>query len=427
MAVAAVLAAGGSPARAEEGDRVKEVEKRIEALAREVSRLLAGEEGEGEGRTAAPPGLAPAAAGVYRVDQGASIGGYGEMLYENFSAKREDGAASGKKDQADLLRGIVYVGYKFDDRFLFNSEIEIEHASSGKAGEVSLEFAYVEGRITENAGLRAGLLLVPLGFVNELHEPPVLLGARRPEIEQRIIPSTWRENGIGAFGSAGRFSWRACVVNGMDGAGSGPSTAAGYDAAGLRGGRQSGSKALAEDLAVAARVDVEPAGGLLAGAAIYRGGAGQSNVTPSGAAIEATTTIAEAHFDWRRGPARIRGLLVEAWVDDAALLNEFKGLAGNAGVGERMRGFYLEGGWDLFAGRGGEAELVPYARYERLNTQEEVPAGYSVNPARETSVVTAGLAWRPVVQVVARVEGQWHRNEADTGVNQGAFQVGYLF
>jgi hypothetical protein len=138
-------------------------------------------------------GFGPAAAKVYKIQQGVSIGGYGEVLYENFAAERENDTASGVTDQFDALRAIVYVGYKFNDRLLFNSELEWEHGTTSQGGEASIEFAYLDYMLTPNFGFRGGLLLPPMGLVNELHEPPIFLGTTRPATEQAIIPSTWRE------------------------------------------------------------------------------------------------------------------------------------------------------------------------------------------------------------------------------------------
>ena len=104
----------------------------------------------------------------------------------------------------DALRTVLYVGNRFSDDWLLNTELEFEHgttdASSGTTdgeGSVSVEFAYLEHLVNENHAVRGGLLLVPMGLVNELHEPTVFLGARRPEVERLILPTTWRENGLG--------------------------------------------------------------------------------------------------------------------------------------------------------------------------------------------------------------------------------------
>ena len=211
---------------------LREIQRQIEALTLELEALRLGTDIVSRADTTVL-GFGPAASKVYGVQEGVSIGGYGEFIYENFSGSREDSSDSGKIDKADALRGIVYVGYKFDERFLFNSEIEFEHASTGQAGSASLEFAYLDYRLTQSFGFRGGLLLSPMGLVNELHEPPIFLGAKRTETESRIIPTTWRENGLGIFGQAGSFGYRFYLMNSLDAVGGGSSKAAGFKASGL--------------------------------------------------------------------------------------------------------------------------------------------------------------------------------------------------
>ena len=117
--------------------RIREMEEQFEAITREIERLSLGRE-----VVVADTGIlgfGPGASKVYKVEQGLSIGGYGEFLYENFAADRENGDPSGKSDQVDALRAIFYVGYKFNDRILFNSEVEFEHGSTSQSGSASLE------------------------------------------------------------------------------------------------------------------------------------------------------------------------------------------------------------------------------------------------------------------------------------------------
>ena len=181
---------------------IGELERRLDLLADEVERLRSGEPTQELSQTDARAlGLAPSAAATYERGPGVSLAGYGEMLYENFAAEDEAGLPSSKGTQFDFLRAIVYAGYRFNDKFLFNSEIEVEHSN-----EIFVEFAYVDYRAYENIGLRAGMLLVPMGLVNEFHEPTVFLGAERPVTERSIIPSTWRENGAGVYGAFDRVA-----------------------------------------------------------------------------------------------------------------------------------------------------------------------------------------------------------------------------
>ena len=395
-----------------------ELEAKVDALTEEMEKRRLGSAFQpvGESRH----GLGPAASKVYDVDRGVSIGGYGEMLYESFESTRDDGSRSSKKDQLDFLRGVLYFGYKFDDRILFNSELEFEHASTGKDGEVSFEVAYVDFLLREEANLRAGLMLVPMGFVNEMHEPTTFLSARRPEVERRIIPSTWRENGVGLFGAAGKVSYRAALLAGFD--------SSGFDAgSGLRGGRQSGSVSLAEDLAFVARVDAEPLPGLLLGASGYTGHSGQDAKTLAGDEIEGKVTLWDVHAQYQNRGLFLRGLWTEGRIGDAAEINEANGLTGDDSVGSKLNGWYAELGWDVLAHRETDQELTPFVRHEDFDTQASVPAGVLRDRANDRQILTLGVAYKPHPQVVIKADWQDWDNGAGTGNDQYNLAVGYNF
>jgi len=399
-----------------EDDRLAEIERQIEILATELESLRIGEAAVKADESLY--GLGPAASKVYRVDKGVSIGGYGELLYQNFSSTLEDGSTNTKIDQLDFLRAVVYFGYKFNDKFILNSEIEFEHASTDKSGSASVEFAYVDYMWRKPVNVRAGLVLLPMGFVNELHEPTVFLGAIRPATETRIIPTTWRESGMGIFGDLGPFSYRTYVVNGLD--------AGGFTAAGLRGGRQKGSKAKAEDFAWTGRIDYVGMPGLLVGLSGYFGDSGQG-LTDEDGTIDVPTSIVEGHIDWRWKGLEIRFLAARAGLDDVARLNDALSITGADSIGEESVGEYFQAGYDVFTWRKGKSQLIPYLRWEKLNTQEEVPDGFSANPATDTTIRTLGIEYKPITQLVVKVDYQDTSNKADTGFSQFNVGMGYVF
>lgn len=399
-------------------EQLKELERRIDLLAAEIERSRT------EGATEEAPvkgakGLAPAASKVYGKSRGVSLGGYGEAVYENFAKEREDGSASGRTDQFDYLRQILYVGYKFSDKVLFNSEIEFEHASTGKGGEVSVEFGYVEYQPSRRFGLRAGMLLVPMGFLNELHEPPIFHGSKRPEVETAIVPSTWRENGAGLFGEASAFQWRACVVSGL--------SSSGFSSSGIRGGRQSGARSRSENFALTGRLDVTGIEGLLAGASFFTGKSGQG-ATQDGLGIGGRVTLWDVHLQYERRGLHVRLLGAKGRIEDAALINKKNALIGSKSVGTGQYGWYVEAAYDLMtlipAGRW---SILPFLRYEKLDTQDGVPEGFLEDPATHRSVLTTGVSVKPLPNVVLKADFQRHRNKARTGVDQFNLAVGYLF
>ena len=379
-----------------------ELRSQIGSLADEVERVDLGDVFPAIGDSVY--GLGPAASKVYQVDQGISIGGYGETLFRFYN--------SDKTNEFDQLRTIIYIGYKFNDNWVVNTEIEFEHASTDAEGGASVEFATVDYLHNDPLNIRAGLVLIPMGFLNELHEPQTFLAATRPETESRIIPSTWRENGVGIFGGAGGFDYRAYVVNGLDGEG--------FSEKGLRGGRQRGSKAKAEDLAVVARLDWTDTPGVTVGGSVYMGNSGQANDDLGSTA----TSIYELHAEaqWRGVWARALG----AWatVDDVARINAANGFGPANSVGEELAGAYVEVGYDLLSLMDAEsrASVSPYVRLESVDTQAETPSGLT-NPDNDFDVFTVGVNFKPIPQVVFKAEIQ----QFDPGDDSVNLSVGYAF
>jgi hypothetical protein len=404
---------------------VEELRRQIDVLTREIENLksAAPEKAPEAKGNRGSFGLGPAASKIYGVTRGVSIGGYGEAIYQNFDRKRDDGERSEQTDTIDLTRAVFYFGYKFDEHFLFNSEIEYEHATTGEGdeekGEVSVEFAYLDYLVRPEVNLRAGLVLLPVGFVNELHEPPVFLGARRPDVEDRILPSTWRELGLGVFGDAGPFSYRAYVVNGLDSAGLEAEEP-------LHEARQGGSNASAEDFAVTGRLDFVGVPGLLVGASGYTGSSAQGREV-EGNSFDGRVTLWDAHAEWRWRGIQARALTARGTIGDAAEINAFNGLSGDESVPRKFKGSYVEAGYDVLFPRGGRASLVPFARWERYNTQESVPAGFVANPENDVRLWTLGLQFRPIPQVVVKLDYQDYKNEASTGVDRWNLALGWLF
>lgn len=408
--------------------RLKDLERKVEILSRELETQKTGSAIPAAAEKGVQ-GLAPAASKVYTVKSGLSIGGYGEMAYENFAAKLEDGTYSPKHNTVDFVRQILYLGYKFNDWIVFNSEIEWEHGkASGEQtvtktgpnvtdvkqkdpGEVSVEFAYLDLMFSKGFNLRAGMMLVPMGFTNELHEPPTFLGVKRPFTEQQIIPTTWRENGVGVHGEAGPVSYRVYVMNGLDGSK--------FGKAGIRGARQNGGKAVAESLAFVGRVDMAPLPGFTFGASVYNGNSAQNDNTTA-----ITTRIVEGHAEYR-----FRGLQTRALY--ALQTNSEEGLlAASATVkalGKRQFGGYMEAGFDVLSLTGSKHALIPFLRWERLNTQQDVVTGVTRDLSLDQTYKTFGLVYKPIPQVAFKADFQKATNGKKTGRDQFNLGVSYYF
>ncbi len=342
-------------------------------------------------------GFGPAAAQVYKLGRGTRIAGYAEAFYRN---QIGDAAGDGT-DTADMLRAVLYVGHKFSNKLVFNSEIEFEHATTGgaNAGSVSVEFAALDYLWRDELGFRGGLLLVPMGLLNETHEPPFFYGVSRPEVETVIIPSTWRENGAGIFGRVGEsLEYRLYAVNGL--------RAAGFTSAGLRGGRQNGNRVAADDFAAVARIDTTPLPGLLLGGSFYRGNAGQDQSAGANDLPSAATTIWELHAQYEAGGMHLRALFAEANVGSAGRLSQALTLAAGAPVAERMLGGYGEVAYDILplVLPGTELSLEPFVRFEYVDTQHDVPTGFTRDGANRRRIWVPGISFRPHPNVVLKLD-----------------------
>lgn len=422
-----------APVAAQQADsaELERVKRQVEALSAQLEALQLGEDVV-KPADSSVHGFGPAASKVYRASQGVSIGGYGEFVYENYAATREDGEdrAHTVRDQLDALRAILYVGYKFNEKWLLNTEIEFEHASTGQGGEVSVEFAYLDYLASPHLGVRAGMVLVPMGFVNELHEPTTFFGTTRPLTESTIIPTTWRENGAGIFGDIGDFSYRAYVINGLDAVGGGSSKASGFSAAGLRGGRQKGARAIIETPALVARVDYSSTlvPGLLLGGSIYTGDSGNNyRASADAEPLDVPTTIYEGHAQLNALGFDLRGLYAKATLDGVAELNAARTLTGAAQVGEELQGWYVEAGYDVLRSLGTAHQLKPYVRYESLDTQAALPEAVTSPLSTERTALLLGAQWQPITQIVLKGDYQILKNQAETGVNQFNLALGYIF
>ncbi len=161
-----------------------------------------------------------------------SIGGYGELHYNDLENRLDDGD---DLEQIDFHRLVFFFGYEFNENIRFISEIEYEHADTGSNGAVEVEQAYVEFDLNESTRARGGLFLVPVGIINETHEPPTFYGVERNPVENRIIPTTWWVGGASVSGEfAQGFSYDAALHEGLN-------TSADDDYA-IRAGRQKTSE-----------------------------------------------------------------------------------------------------------------------------------------------------------------------------------------
>ena len=329
LAIAATLAS--SAVRADEAAlkaEIAELRAQIAEMKAQMKEIAAQNKAASTSTTAAMPAPAPAqtdiAARVDRLEQTVAtqaeassettLFGYGEITYN-----RPTHAAN--QTQADLARAVLGWSHRFDERTRMAAEFEVEHAvaSADDSGEAEIEQFYVERQFTDRVGGRAGLMLVPIGLLNEHHEPTQYYSVFRNLVETAIIPTTWREGGLALYGGTDSgLHWNVGVTTGFNLAKWDPSSNEGRESP-LGSIHQELQQASARDLSQYVSVNYDGVPGLQLGGTVFTGKAGQG--TEDFAAPNARITLWEAHARWQPGPFDLSALYSRGTISDTEALN----------------------------------------------------------------------------------------------------------
>ena len=321
------------------------------------------------------------------------IGGYGELHYNNLDG--EGGAAD--KDEIDFHRFALFLDHTFNERTRFFSELEVEHsnAGEGKKGEIELEQAYVEYDLNENHRAKAGLFLVPVGIMNETHEPPAFYGVERNSVEKDIIPATWWAGGAALSGQlGGSFAYDLAVHEGLS-----TTAAKSYKP---RDGRQKTSEARGKNLAYTARVKWTGLPGVELGVALQH----QTDITQGLDATAGSANLYELHGVLNKGPFALRALYAQ-WNLDGN---------GPAAIGaDKQNGWYIEPSYKL------SEQWGVFARYSLWDNK----AGDNIGSKKKQ--IDTGVSFKPHPDIVLKADYQ--RQDNDDGKNQNGVNlgVGYQF
>ena len=332
---------------------------------------------------------------------------YGEI---NYSRPRRDSSAT----QADVARFVLGFQHRFDEKTKVVAELEVEHAvtSATDKGEVAVEQVYVEHRLNDTFGARAGLFLIPLGLINQNHEPHTFYGVNRPTVETAIIPSTLREAGIQLFGEHDNgISWSAGITTGFDLTKWDPLNAESIESP-LRTLHQEGQLAKSKDLSLFAAADWRGIPGLRIGAGFTTGKAGHG--TASFAAKDARTTLADIHAQWTPGAWDFAAVYARGTISGAGALNQT--LAGAPYlVPKSFDGWYGQAAYKIRLN--GDYRLSPFVRFERINTGrgfDGVLAGLNANAYETESIWTTGLNFNIAPTVVLKADYQRYKIVKDS-------------
>jgi len=356
-----------------------------------------------------------------RLSRKTSVGGYGELHLNTF--KPEDTPA---RSVLDLHRLVLFIAHNFNDRFRFYTELELEHALVADSGGVTVpgsfqvEQAFIDWRILKGTSealyLRGGVILVPMGIINQWHEPPIFHGVERPLVDRVIIPTTWREGGIGIWGEPIEgLRYEFYVMGGLDATGFSGAT-------GLRGGRLAATQVTLNGPAFSGRLEWEPTLGMVVGIAPYFGLAGPRD-------LDINVRVGGVAADWRirRKGFESRAVLVYFHVSDTDVLRlpppgETDPVSD---VGHSLFGVYGEIAYNVIYYVDTAMELLPFVRLDYFDTtfNERDPA--FDRPA--FLVPTVGLSYRPIQQVVFKFDYQAVRPSTGISENRWNVGIGWMF
>jgi hypothetical protein len=401
------------------------VEDKLQILQQEIDDLKA------QARRAAPPVQQPAAPDSqdYSSPLGRSLGlasggtnitGYGEMGYSKF---RQRGNAT-----ADLERFVFGFNHRFDERLSFHSEVEIEHAvvSSGDSGEVAIEQAWLNYKVGDAANVKGGLFLIPLGILNETHEPPTYYGVTRNQVETRIIPTTWRELGAGVHGVVAEgLGYDVGITTNFDsGKLDDPTT-------GIRSGHQEGQLAHARNLAAYGALNYRRPG-LLVGGGVFTGDTGQNGASnPALQAVAARLTLWDVHAQYRVAGLDLQALYAAGSLGDPDRLNAAilsRAIANGTtpfAVPKTFKGGYVQAAYHVY--KRGNFDVAPFVRYERIDIkqQEDLANGQPQDPNNIERVKTFGVNFWVHRQVVLKADIQ--RYQTDKSQDRFELGLGFMF
>lgn len=332
-----------------------------------------------------------------------TIGGYGEVHYNQTLDK--DTRYNGK---LDVHRLVMLLGYNFSEKVQFVAEIEYEHVS-----EVYIEQAFLQYRLNQLIQFRAGLMLIPMGIINEYHEPTTFNGVERPLIDGKIAPTTWREIGFGITGSylPASLKYQLYVVNGFNGY-DGSAKLSGAN--GFRSGRQKGAESYISSPNLTGKIEYYGIKGLNIGLSGYFGKTqstlynklDKNDATAVSQADSSVVGINMIGVDTRYtlGNWQLRGQFYYAGISNSANYNHFAG----SDLGSALNGYYIEAAYDLLgSNQKVEAGLIPFIRYEAYNTQASMEGNLPASKTNEVQAITTGITWRMTQGAVFKTDLQF--------------------
>lgn len=340
-----------------------------------------------------------------------TLGAYGEVVYNQ--PESDNG-------NLDVRRLVTLLSYQFNDKVQFFSEIEFEHVK-----EVFVEQAFISYNFARNINFRGGLMLIPMGIINEYHEPTTFNGVNRPGMDHDIVPTTWREIGVGFSGriNSASLNYQAYIFNGFQSTEEDGTGLLGGKS-GLRGGRQKGIESTVNKPNFSVKLDYYGILGLRLGLSGYFGRTEAPDQIDkvAGADINVSMLGLDARYAYKRFSAR--GQLIYASLSDTEEYNDYTG----RDLGSALSGWYTEAAFNLLSAQK-KQKLIAFTRYENYDTHASTKNGLAKNRAYDRQDVTFGLSYHIAEGVVFKSDYQIFFNalENNTAKKQLNFGIGFWF
>ncbi|MBN2815184.1 MAG: hypothetical protein JXQ67_00765 [Campylobacterales bacterium] len=350
--------------------------------------------------------LGQAASKVYHSNSTVSIGGYGEYKFKKYKDFKNYASTTANetrnKAEYNIVRFVPYIGFKFNDWVVMNTEIEFEDGGARSDNEKNykyaiVEFSYLDFLIEEEFALRVGHILTPFGLTNLNHEPVSFLTTERPVVEIWIIPSTWHTNGLLAHGKIEDFEYYAGIITSPD---AGGFTEGRFIQQGRLGARQ-----FTDDVSFVARASYNVTPALNVGASfMYGGSTVQSESRPgvttgNSSDAEITMMMAEAHLSYKEN-----GFDIQALATYGSLGGDVTQLSSDIGqsISESVNGQYITFGYDVLSSFSTTHKLYGVAEVERLDMDATGVTQYVDN--NRFYDYTGGIAYYPDPKVVIKAD-----------------------
>jgi hypothetical protein len=394
---------------------------------------------------------------------GLSIGAYGEVKFGSM----QNPAANGQwQNGFDTARFVLLPTYAITDNIIFNAEIEFEHAGAGfdnddkLHGTAEIEQVWIDFKIVDQFNWRApGVDLVPIGYINQHHEPTQFYSVNRPELYNGLIPSTWKVPATSVYGtitdgvkyqvmlSTSNEDFGDAFVN-RTAANTVPPFPtpyfpgiAGVTALAFSNPPLGSFAQLSNTMAVSGRLDVSPPP--IPGLAWSVSGYYSPNTTPRGAHGDLGNMLGpsslgmfDAEFRYRVPDSgfELRGEGVYATFGNPANLRANNDTDPTNNVGKTMYGYSGEVAYHVPLGTilHSEWEAVPFYRYTYQNFQTAGFAGTDLNMptgAGQMQFHSAGVAVFPSPNLVLKATYQKVINRDPAGANADSVLggVGFFF